>query len=152
MPEPTCNVCYKEQASALAPFCKSSKKKKKKKKTEQCCIGKQDFERYLKQFKRSILHIAQLLKKKTGWICKTNCRVTWVPEVFFSLVKRSFVGRMPTRLDLTETGNRVWNTSVTQCRRRMGGPTRKSKRRLQLPWSYLHQICDFAVNIIIIQW
>ena len=34
------------------------------KKTEQCCIGKQDFERYLKPFKRFILHIAQLLKKK----------------------------------------------------------------------------------------
>ena len=40
------------------------KKQTKKKKTEQCCIGKQDFERYLKPFKRSILHIAQLLKKK----------------------------------------------------------------------------------------
>ena len=86
MPEPTATRAIRNRLQRWRLCANLVKKIKKiKKTTEQCCIGKQDFERYLKPFKRSILHIAQLLKKKTGWICKTNCRVTWVPEVFSRL-------------------------------------------------------------------
>ena len=146
MPEPTATRAIRNRLQRWRFSANLVKKKKKKKKTEQCCIGKQDLERYLKQFKRSILHIAQLLKNKNWLDLQNKLQGNLGTRGFFSLVKRSFVGRMPTRLDLTETGNRAWNTSrdyevphsllntsVTQCRRRMGGPTRKSKRRLQLP-------------------
>ena len=68
MPEPTATRAIRNRLQRWRLSANLvKKKKKKKKKTEQCCIGKQDLERYLKQFKRSILHIAQLLKNK-NWL------------------------------------------------------------------------------------
>ena len=66
MPEPTATRAIRNRLQRWR-FSANLVKKKKKKKTEQCCIGKQDLEGYLKQFKRSILHIAQLLKNK-NWL------------------------------------------------------------------------------------
>ena len=153
MPEPAAT----RAASALVPFCKSSKKKK----TEQCCIGKQDSERYLKPCIRSILHISQLLKKKLTGFVKRIAGQPGYQRLFLAFDEELRRPHADTSW-LDRNRNRAWNTSVTQSRRRVGGPTRKSKRqepiigsckrRLRLPWSYLHQIFDSTVNTIFIQW